>query len=465
MNKDDTALERLQLAIREPHDLQKQLIHPPRKFAMYRIGRRWGKTTGAAILALHRFRAGIGEFLNGRSGDWGRVLYAGPTSDQTNMFWSEIELASYDLVEANILRLHKTNRTLELHPRISMSGVNRLHKPNMRIKAKTAFNADNLRGDWASTLILDEYQLCNESAWDKAGEPMLTDTDGDGILLYTPPHPHSRSMSKADDKMHAAKMFKERGTDDEWFCMHTSSFDNPHLPRAGLERRRRNMSALAFRMEMMAEDVDEAPGSLWKWWMFGDEQRQPIDPDKLRRIVVGVDPSGTRTGSECGIIVAGVDLAGQGYVLADRSGGMSAAQWGAAVVNAYDEFKADRVVAEKNFGGDMVPHTIELANKESGQHREIPITMVNASRGKAIRAEPVSALYEHGKVYHVRPFQDLEQQLCMWEPQDTWSPDRLDAMVWALTDLMLDQEGGGSTAYAQPSRDQIRTARRRRRRR
>ena len=452
------------LAVRTPHPQQCKLVYPPAKFAIYRIGRRWGKTTGASILALQRFHSGIRSFLKGGSGDIGRVLYAGPTSEQTDAFWTEIKMAVHDMVEDRFLYLNETKRFVELHRRV-IRAVSSGYKPSMRIKAKTAFNADTLRGDWGGLLILDEFQLMNEDAWATIGEPMLLDVDGDAVFLYTPPHPHSRSMSKATDKLHAAKMYKEKRDDPEWFCMHSSSFDNPHLPRSGLERTRRQMSSQAFEMEIMARDLDQAPGALWTWDLFHNDQRRAMELDTMMRVVVGVDPSGTRQGSECGIIVAGIDRQGNGQVLADLSGRMSASQWGETVVKAYDDYKADRVVAEVNFGGDMVQHTIRVANREVGAHAEIPVRMVNASRGKAPRAEPVSALYQHGRVFHQRAFQDLEEQLCMWEPQDTWSPDRMDALVWALTDLMLDRDKGRASAVGQPSREMIRSARQRRRRR
>ena len=151
---------------------------------------------------------------------------------------------------------------------------------------------------------------------------------------------------------------------------------------------------------------------------------------------MGVDPTGTKSGDECGIVAAGVDADGIGYVLQDESeGGLSPDGWASKVVSTYDRLMADRIVAEVNFGGDMVESTIRAIDET------VAYENVRASRGKAVRAEPIAALYERGKVFHAQEMSDLEEQMCLWAPDDKWSPDRLDALVWALTDLMLDAQG------------------------
>ena len=153
----------------------------------------------------------------------------------------------------------------------------------------------------------------------------------------------------------------------------------------------------------------------------------------LVRVVVAVDPaaSSNKDSDETGIVVAGLAADGRGYVLADRSCRLSPDGWGQRAVTAYHEFGADRIVAERNNGGDMVTHVIRTVD------RLVPVTAVWAARGKQTRAEPVAALYEQGRVSHVGTFSDLEEQLTTWVPTDGASPDRLDALVWAFTDLML----------------------------
>lgn len=160
---------------------------------------------------------------------------------------------------------------------------------------------------------------------------------------------------------------------------------------------------------------------------------------RMRRIVVAVDPSGcsgpedTRS-DEIGISVCGVDADGSGHVLADLSCRTGPAGWAKIALDALDLWRGDRIVAEKNFGGAMVESTIRAARATA------PVTLVTASRGKFARAEPVAALYEQGRVTHHGRFPDMEDQLCQFSAsgfQGARSPDRADALVWAITDLML----------------------------
>lgn len=197
------------------------------------------------------------------------------------------------------------------------------------------------------------------------------------------------------------------------------------------------------RQELNAELLEEMEGALWN--------RETIEacfigsrviPD-LVRIVVAIDPAITQnpTSALTGIVAAGLGTDGFGYVLDDVTGRYSPDGWGRAAIKLYDDLKADRIVAEGNQGGDMVRHTIETVRKN------VPISIVHASRSKQARAEPVAALYEQGRVFHVKHFTELEDQMCTWEPLSpdssvppAPSPDRLDAMVWALTSLMLDAQ-------------------------
>jgi phage terminase large subunit-like protein len=189
------------------------------------------------------------------------------------------------------------------------------------------------------------------------------------------------------------------------------------------------------RQEIYAEVLDEASGALWSRSLL---ERCEIEKDKvpdLSRIVVAIDPAITSNeeSDKTGIIVAGVDINGKAYILADHTGQYTPQEWASLAIKLYNEFEADRIVAERNQGGDMVRHTLQT------EDANVPIRLVHASRGKMARAEPVSALYEQGKVYHVKGLNDLEDQMVTWEPLgSTGSPDRLDACVWALTDLMLN---------------------------
>jgi len=183
------------------------------------------------------------------------------------------------------------------------------------------------------------------------------------------------------------------------------------------------------RQELLGELLEDVEGALWAVALI-DECRVTEVPD-MRRIVVAVDPSGGDgpDSDEQGIIVVGLGIDGELYVLADRSCKLSPNGWASRAVAAFHEFKADRVVAEVNYGGAMVESTIRQVSKT------VPIKVISASRGKVQRAEPVAAAYEQHRVHHVGPFSKLEDQLTTWTPQDGTSPDRLDALVWAVTEL------------------------------
>lgn len=183
--------------------------------------------------------------------------------------------------------------------------------------------------------------------------------------------------------------------------------------------------------------LEEAEGALWSRAVLDGSRRPtiPRDPDfYFKRIVVAVDPAVTSNAESnlTGIVVAGLGSDDHGYVLADATVGASPAEWAKAVARAYNTWRADIVVAEGNQGGELVSLTLATADKRMN------VRTVHASRGKRARAEPVAALFEKGEAHIVGTLNALEDQLCTWEPLgDQESPDRLDAMVWALTELML----------------------------
>jgi phage terminase large subunit-like protein len=192
------------------------------------------------------------------------------------------------------------------------------------------------------------------------------------------------------------------------------------------------------RQELYAEVMEEAEGALWTTDMLDSSQVAQSELPPLNRIVVSIDPAVTanKESDMTGIVVAGIDVNGKGYVLGDYTDRLSPQGWASKAIELYHHFQADRIVAERNQGGDMVRRTIEVEDET------VPIKLVHASRGKFARAEPISALYERGMVHHVRDCEasltELEVQMTTWEPLGSiGSPDRLDALVWALTDLML----------------------------
>lgn len=397
------------VVLRRPHEKQEAFINSTAKRKVIRAGRRGGKTVGVAT-------ASVKKFLAGR-----RVLYAAPTSDQLQAYWFEVKRALAEPLDAGVLYKNETDHVIEI------AGT------KQRIRAKTAYNADTLRGDYADDLYLDEWQLMSEDAWELVGAPMLLDNNGDATFIYTPPSLHSTSVSKARDPQHAAKLFKRAllDTTGRWATFHFSSRNNPHISAEAINELAEDMTALAYRMEIEAEDVDEAPGALWTREII---QRNRIDklPEPCHRIVVAIDPSASSTGDEAGIITAG-RITRQGYVLSDNSVQGSPKTWATAAVNAYHEHAADCIVAEKNNGGEMIIEVIATVDPH------IRVVLVHASRGKQTRAEPIAAVYEHNRAHHVGPdgkFALLEDEMCLWTPGDP-SPNRMDALVWAFTELGL----------------------------
>lgn len=404
----------LTINLPRPHAKQLAFIESTAKRRVIRAGRRGGKTVGIAIYAVKKF-------LEGK-----RVLYAAPTSDQIDRFWTEVVRALQEAIDAKVFTKNETKHIIE------REGT------EQRIRAKTAWNADSLRGDYADELLLDEYQLMNEDAWGVVGAPMLLDNDGNAVFIYTPPSLRSRSVTKANDPQHAAKLWK-RARDDKsgrWEAFHFSSHDNPHISEEALAEISKDMTALAVRQEIEALDIDEAPGALWKRKDIEDA-RLTTAPD-LSRIVVAVDPTASSTGDEAGIVTAG-RKGDDYYTLADDSKQGSPETWAQEAIKAFHKYKADCIVAEKNNGGEMVESVIKQAvinlRKDNPNIGNVPVKLVWASRGKVTRAEPISAIAEKGRDHHVGSFPLMEDELCLWQPGDP-SPNRLDAKVWAITELM-----------------------------
>jgi phage terminase large subunit-like protein len=193
------------------------------------------------------------------------------------------------------------------------------------------------------------------------------------------------------------------------------------------------------RQEIYGEILDDNPFALWTHATIDASRVSTIKGLHLSRVVVGVDPAVSYTaGSDLtGIVVAGISDAGAYYILGDYTMSGSPLQWAGRVVRAYHEHQADRIIGEVNNGGDLIETVIRQVDSKVSYRK------VTASRGKALRAEPIAALYEQGKVHHVGSMPDLEDQMCEWVPNEAGqkSPDRMDALVWALTDL-VENNGG-----------------------
>jgi len=195
------------------------------------------------------------------------------------------------------------------------------------------------------------------------------------------------------------------------------------------------------RQELNAELLEDTPGALWSLGLI-EASRVMVQPD-LVRVVVAIDPAVTsgEEADETGILVVGKDQQGHGYVLSDISGRYAPTEWAKMAIAAYRNHKADRIVAEVNNGGEMAENTLRMLDSN------IAFTAVHASRGKVTRAEPVSALYEQGRAHHVGTFPQLEDQMTNFTSDFDravagYSPDRVDALVWAFTELLVEPMNG-----------------------
>jgi phage terminase large subunit-like protein len=290
-----------------------------------------------------------------------------------------------------------------------------------------------LRGPQHECLWGDELaQWYNgEETFSNADMGLRLGTNPQGILTFTPkPVPLVKSITE-----------QAQSSDGDVVLTRGTTWENrDNLPDVVLHRLEHQYAGTRFgRQELGGELLEDVEGALWSATLIAMNRLADMPTTVTRvRVVVGVDPkASSNAASETGIIVAALGSDDHAYVLADMSIDGSPNEWGTEVVKAYDQWEADHVTPEVNNGGDMVSNTIRTVRKT------IPINPVWASRGKVTRAEPVSALYEQGKVHHVglaESFEQLENQMTTWVPGMA-SPDRMDALVWAITDLMLDTQG------------------------
>lgn len=337
------------------------------------------------------------------------------------------------------------------------SGILAVHPPDFRpryVKADrkltwpngsvallfSAEEPDQLRGpehDGAWSDELAKWRYAQET-WDML-QFGLRAGDNPRQLVTTTPRPIPIVRELLD---------RERARTDDVIVTRGSTYDNAVnlAPKFLRGVRDRYEGTRLGRQELRAEVLEDVPGALWTRHML--ERRSRINPlaagmglgEKLpdmRRIVVGVDPSGTSgeeddSGCDVGIVAAGLGADGEYYVLEDGTCNMGPAGWGRQVVRVYENQKADLVAGERNFGGAMVEYTIRTVR------RNINYRNVVASRGKVVRAEPIAALYEQGRVHHYGALAPLEDQMCAMTREGYLgkrSPDRVDAMVWAVTEL------------------------------
>lgn len=230
-----------------------------------------------------------------------------------------------------------------------------------------------------------------------------------------------------------SKLIKDLVERNDVFVTSGSTFENEeNLADSALKMLKEKYEGTTLgRQELYAEIIDTIDGALWTNDLI---ERSRIHKDKeqdLSQIIIAIDPAVTanQDSDETGIVVVGKDYNNEYYVLEDLSGRYSADKWGRIAINAYYEWNADRIVAEVNNGGDLVERL--LRNIDTN----VPYRSVRATRGKILRAEPVAALYEQNRVHHMGVLPELESQMCSYTGETNTSPDRLDALVWGLTEL------------------------------
>jgi len=373
-------------------------------------GRGWGKTRAGVEWVRHQIKSGKK-----------RIAAVAPTNSDIRRVMVEGESGFLNVCWKN----DKTYRGGKLgYPNWSPTNRTLTWENGAKVEFYSAEDPERLRGPQFHAAWADEVAAWRnqQDVWD-----MLQFTLRLGrkprVMVTTTPKP--------------TKLMRALIASPQSHITRGSTFDNiDNLAKPFLETIKKEYEGTRLgNQELYAEMLEEADGALWTTEVLDGCTVEQKDIPELNRIVVSIDPAVTsKTESDMtGVIVAGIDVNGIGYVLEDATDRYSPAEWAAKAISLYQEYSADRIVAERNQGGDMVRRTLEAEDEA------VPIRLVHASRGKMARAEPISALYERGKVKHAKGLDELETQMRTWEPLGSMgSPDRLDACVWALTDLMLN---------------------------
>lgn len=366
-------------------------------------GRGWGKTkTGAQDIALYAMRNAnvICAVVAPTFGDLRRVCFGGP-SGLLSIIPSECTDNSFG-----------TNGFASANMEIRLAN-------GSKIVGYAAVSPERLRGPQFHRAWCDE--LASWQYPDAFDQLMFGLRLGENpqCLITTTPKP--------------LKILKDLVVRDDVYLTKGNTFENEeNLAESALAMMRERYEGTALgRQELYAEILDDVEGALWNNAMIESCRLNKEEERDLTQIIVAVDPAVT-TGDdsdETGIVVVGKDRNNEYYVLEDLSGRHTADSWGRIVLNAYYEWEADRIIAEVNNGGDLVEKVIR------DKDNNVSYRSVRATRGKMLRAEPIAALYEQKRVHHMGIFADLESQMCSYVGQLKPSPDRLDALVWGLTEL------------------------------
>jgi len=366
-------------------------------------GRGWGKTrTGAQDIALYALKNPntICAVVAPTHGDLRRVCFGGP-SGLISIIPKECFLESKD-------QKGYSSSVAEI----------RLHNGS-KIIGYAAQEPDRLRGPQFHRAWCDEI-----AAW---RYPEAFDQLMFGLRLGENPQCVITTTPKP------TKLIKELVGREDVYVTSGSTFENEaNLAKSALAMLKEKYEGTTLgRQELYAEIVDNLEGALWTHELIEEARLKDDTERQLTQIIVAVDPAVTanENSDETGIVVVGKDHNNEFYVLEDLSGRHTADKWGKIAINAFYEWEADRIVAEVNNGGDLVERLIRNID------HNVSYRSVRATRGKILRAEPIAALYEQRRVHHIGALPELESQMCSYTGEANSSPDRLDALVWGITEL------------------------------
>jgi len=381
-------------------------LPPPGEWFTWLImsGRGWGKTRTGAEWVNERVRSGIAKsiaLVGDTAADVRDVMVEGPSG---------------------ILQSSHPYERPEYEP-----SKRRLTWPNgATASCFAAESPESLRGPEVDTAWCDEpakwtnlRKKDNEggTAWDNLMYGLRAGSDPRCVATTTP-----RPIKWLKELIRKQSTITTGGsTYDNQANLARQYFENVIKPREGTR---------LGRQEIFAQLLEDVEGSLWSLSLIDSLRRERHLP--LVRVVVAIDPSVTskETSDECGIVVVGKDENDHGYLLEDCSKRCSPEDWARTAVEAFHRHNADRIIGEANNGGDMIESVLRVVDPN------VPYRKVHASRSKQTRAEPVAALYEKGRVHHVGSFPQCEDEMATWVPGDP-SPNRMDALVWGFTELML----------------------------
>ena len=377
-------------------------IAPDEQYYIWLIlaGRGWGKTrTGAQDIALFALRnPGTNcAVVAPTHGDLRRVCFGGPSGLLSIIPKDCFSKSAYKGYSSSTSEIRLQNGS--------------------KISGFAAQEPDRLRGPQFHRAWCDEL-----AAW---RYPETFDQLMFGLRLGDNPQCVITTTPKP------SKIIKSLMEREDCFITRGNTFENEeNLAESALAMLKDRYEGTTLgRQELYAEIVDNVEGALWTNKMIEDFRIS--DERELTQIIVAIDPAVTANSNsdETGILVVGKDANNSFYVLEDLSGRYSADKWGRMAIKAFYEWEADRIVAEVNNGGDLVERLLRSIDSD------IPYRSVHATRGKLVRAEPIAALYEQGRVHHVGMFPELEAQMCSYVGDIKTSPDRLDALVWGMTEL------------------------------